>query len=653
MAYQLTNSDWVIVYTDATTTNTYHFNVTLNIDSNALPPVTVTFPLNGAINVMEQPTFTWQGPTNYNNLVVYVFNASETLPVTQTNWDSPRVLYQGKNTFTAHYDSNSVDAVVSSVPVDADSNTISSWVSTAHLQDYISSQFMVGTVSTLGGSHTLVARYTWDGTNADGSPAGTDISGNGYDLDLAGGGGSQGGVSSTSDGVGGSRGIQFHNGDGSSVGYVGWNTTPAPMLNALAGSFSVSCWIKTTQNFAWDDAPAYYGAGIISADNNGQANDVIPMALTGSKLGFNTGGNSEDVTMNSSVAINDGNYHQIVVTRNQATGQKTIYIDGVLDSFASGSENSLNDPKKLTIGALADAGDSNGNDFNYYNGFDGEMDDLQVYSGVLSASEVSALYGSPGSTIANGGGNVLIGGHSIVARYDFEQPDGSGVDSSGRNNDANCGGGSGDVHDVSSSDAAIGSYSRQFFGDTFICFSPGADSYNNLSNTLSASFTVSAWVKTTNSVGNDYDNAYFGAAILFAYNNNNSTVPMSITGSKVAITVNDHNGNSTTLHSQTSVNDGQYHQVVVSRNQADGTLKVYVDGNLEGTTTGTVDPFIADSHHLSRWWLGQRLHRPVGRRANLFRRAGRFRSYQPFHASRHRGCGSIARNPRAGGTLRF
>jgi len=196
----------------------------------------------------------------------------------------------------------------------------------------------------------------------------------------------------------GPRAIQFHNGDGNSAGYVGWDPMPANLLAALAGSFSVSCWIKTTQNnFGWDQAPAYYGAGIVSADNGGLANDVIPLALTGSKIGFNTGGDVEDVTLNSSASVNDGLYHHIVVTRNQQTGQKIIYIDGVLDSFSSGTTNLLSDPQLLTIGALSDARNPDAASAYYYNGYDGELDDLQIYTGVLSSNEVAQLYFAGGA----------------------------------------------------------------------------------------------------------------------------------------------------------------------------------------------------------------------------------------------------------------
>jgi hypothetical protein len=194
---------------------------------------------------------------------------------------------------------------------------------------------------------------------------------------------------------------------------------------------------------------------------------------------------------------------------------------------------------------------------------------------------------------------------TLVARYDFEQTNSPGTDSSGNGNNANCGGGNGGTNlDTFTTNSAVGTYARQFYGDTFICFSPGASCFNSLSNALLGSFSVTAWVKTTNSVNSDSANADAGAPVLFAYSSEtNSVVPLSITGSKAAFTIYDHTGTSTTLHSSTNVNDGKYHLIAVTRNQTNGVMNVYVDGNLDGTTTGTTDPlFVTSMIYLAGGW---------------------------------------------------
>jgi len=290
-------------------------------------------------------------------------------------------------------------------------------------------QFVVGPANTQGAAHTLVAHFPFEAGSGPVLAAATDASGHGYNMTYDGGYGAQGGVGLVSDSAAGLGAARFHDGDGNSAGALGW-AEPAPpaLLAALAGSFSVSCWIKTTQNnFGSDTATASQGAGIVSADTGMTTNDVLPMALTGDVIGFNIGGSS-DVTLNSSGRVNDGVYHHVAVTRNQRTGQMTLYLDGVLDGFTCGSTNLLNAPQKLTIGALAAAANPDPNDGSYHHGYDGELDDLQIYSGVLSAAEIANLHAHPGSTIADllplpvNPSGVMAGAGNFQFRFQSQAP---------------------------------------------------------------------------------------------------------------------------------------------------------------------------------------------------------------------------------------
>lgn len=197
-------------------------------------------------------------------------------------------------------------------------------------------------------------------------------------------------------------------------------------------------------------------------------------------------------------------------------------------------------------------------------------------------------------TVAAGLSNVFDA--YLVARYDFEDTNSAGLDSSGNDNSANCSTSSGPLEDAPSTNAAIHAYARQYFGETSICFTPGGSAFPNLSNALAGNFSVTAWVNTTNSVNADFANAYFGLPILFAYSSNtNGTVPLTITGSKAAFTVSNPNGTDTTLHSTTSVNDGNYHFLAVTRNYTNGLMSLYVDGNLEATGFSSPQPLLTTS----------------------------------------------------------
>ena len=186
----------------------------------------------------------------------------------------------------------------------------------------------------------------------------------------------------------------------------------------------------------------------------------------------------------------------------------------------------------------------------------------------------------------------------LVARYDFEDTNNPYVDSSGNNNDPDEFV-SGSQPDTFSTDAAVGQYARLFFGDTGFQFDQSASAYPNLSNALSGNFSVTAWVNTSSTVGNDYNNAYYGSPVFFAGSdyNNHCTIPLSITGSKAAFTIVSSDGPGTiTLHSATSVNDGNYHFLSVTRQQSSGLMSLYVDGNLEATGTGITNPVITQGY---------------------------------------------------------
>ncbi len=191
------------------------------------------------------------------------------------------------------------------------------------------------------------------------------------------------------------------------------------------------------------------------------------------------------------------------------------------------------------------------------------------------------------------------GGHTLVADYTFDNSGYLGQDSSGNGNDMDGESWWGPVQ-VFSTNAEVGPGAVEFFGTSSL--TPDDQVLSNLDNVLAGSFTFSGWVNTTNSVGNDYDNAYFGATIYWAFNDHsatNDTIPLSITGSKAAFTTRDHLGNFTTVHSLTSVNDGKYHLITVTRNQASGEMRVYVDGNFEASVFGSSDPLNGNNYYLS------------------------------------------------------
>jgi hypothetical protein len=572
---QITNGNWTILFTNATTTNFYTFKVSIpaSATTSLLLPTIVTFPADGSVILTNQTTFTWQGPTNWSvsgSLQTYNINGyyqSTSLPAAQTNWVVDSSLPADTNyTFRLGYVTNyAVPVFVATTPINT--NTLlpiaSGWASSNILESGSSVNYaVVPAYGTPYQGHTCLAHYTFEDNNL----AVHDFSGNGYDMSYA--WFSVPPTIVTNDAAAG----MYAGGLGGS----GWFTPPASLQNLFAGSFSVSLWLQTTNVHGYNNDGLFSAAGIVSDLGSDYSESAMPMGQTGSKLAFYTGGTMQNI-LRSQTNINTGQYVHLVTTRDQQTGEKRIYVNGVLDS----SFHAVTD--RLTSS-------SNGNlTIGYNNGqvFAGVVDEIEFYSGVLSSNDVALLHSHPGTNVAD-----TLELAVPVARFDFEDTNSPGTDSSGHNNSANCTSGNGNPNpnlDTYSTNAAVGTYARQFFGDTSLCFSPGSSSCLNLSNALSGDFTVTAWINTTNNVGNDTDAAYFDGPILFTYNTTNYIAPLSITGTKAAFSIADHTGTYTTLHSTTTVNDGKYHFLTVTRNRSTGLMNIYVDGQLDSSMTGPTD----------------------------------------------------------------
>ena len=565
---QITNGYWSIYVTNSTSTNQYKFTVHApNLSSNVFAPVIVTFPADGSLFVASVPTFTWQGPANWAGTLSvvdyfidatggYNYETSASLPGNQTNWPSPVVLPNGTNNFNPDYTSNATAVIIASTPTNSSGQAISGWISTATLETYYNANFVVGQLSNpSGGGHTNVAYYSFEDNNLFAH----DFSGNGNNI-ISYGDYSQSPYI-TNDAAAGSHAFGAA-GDG-------WLYPPTNLLTTLAGSFSVSLWIKTTEVRGNDNDSIYVAAGIVSAMNGG-ANTVVPMGLTGRKLAFYTGGSAQD-TLYSQNNISTGQYVHVVVTRDQQTGEKRIYINGALDTSDFASTDSLSDSSELTIGY------NNGQPIN------GELDDIEFYSGVLSSNEVLQLFHNPGTTVPDVAGGSANG---LVAHYDFDEGIAAAPDVSGNGNNivnASNFGGSGPS---TNSDAVAGSGSISFDGGSYLTPT------NQVLSTFAGSFTVSLWVNTIQDNGDPYDYAYNGDGIISADVPGvaNDLVPVALTGGQIAFnTGNTTGGYDDTINSSATVNDGQWHHVVVSRNQETGEKDIYVDGVLDTSDFDTTN----------------------------------------------------------------
>jgi hypothetical protein len=387
---RLTNGLWTLVLNSNTPAQMeYKFSVAVsNLNSATWPVVVIHQPESEATEVVGRPEYHWSGPTNWSDIQANVrspdfsYYYSGVLDFDATNWSAAPSLPSGDKQLEINYELFDAPMFQIATPTNT-SGSLTGWVSAVKLLSYRVHHFNVASVPDAG--HVLRAHYRFDETNMDGTISGVDESGNGNDINSSLGWGTPAHQFSE-DAAAGPGAARF-------FGFTAL-VPPTNLLSAFSGAYSVSVWVKTTQVAGNDNDSGIVGPGIVYAETFEGQNDSVPIALTGGKAAFWTGNaGAGDNTLHSTSNINSGEYVHIVVTRSQETGEKKIYINGEPDSSGFGTTANLLDAYEelsLLIG---------GNKNNV--GFNGFIDDVQIYTGVLSAVEVGFLYTNPGETVDN------------------------------------------------------------------------------------------------------------------------------------------------------------------------------------------------------------------------------------------------------------
>jgi MSHA biogenesis protein MshQ len=146
----------------------------------------------------------------------------------------------------------------------------------------------------------------------------------------------------------------------------------------LGGTATLSCWIKTTQTGANNsfDAP-----GVTGVEQGGGSNDIFWGFLDASgAIGLRPGSGR---TVKSAGPVNDNMWHNIVMSRDKASGRIEIFVDGKLAKADDGMQT---DQKGTAFAALGRITDSS----KPY--FKGQLDDVRIWDRVLSPTEVAAIF---------------------------------------------------------------------------------------------------------------------------------------------------------------------------------------------------------------------------------------------------------------------
>lgn len=145
------------------------------------------------------------------------------------------------------------------------------------------------------------------------------------------------------------------------------------ILNSTA---SLAFWIRTTQT---GSDTAWQAPGVTGVELSGTADDIFWGWLDASgRIGLTVGDTN---TTKSTVAINDGTWKHIVLTRNHTSGRYDIYIDGVRNVNNGVIAAGVIGTGYSSIGRIEDTAGTP-----VY--FNGQLDEVRVYDRVLTPEEV-------------------------------------------------------------------------------------------------------------------------------------------------------------------------------------------------------------------------------------------------------------------------
>jgi VCBS repeat-containing protein len=164
----------------------------------------------------------------------------------------------------------------------------------------------------------------------------------------------------------------------------------ATVTAALLTSATLTFWINTAQAGGSDGkGNSWNNPSIIGSEQVSGGNDIQWGAINSSgQIGFGLG-NVNGVY--SITAINDSQWHNIAISRDASTGLVSVYVDGKLEATGSPTDSAFTGTLNhlLEIG-VTDAFNNSGDvtDSNY---FKGALDDLRIYSGVLTSDQIVAI----------------------------------------------------------------------------------------------------------------------------------------------------------------------------------------------------------------------------------------------------------------------
>jgi hypothetical protein len=151
-------------------------------------------------------------------------------------------------------------------------------------------------------------------------------------------------------------------------------------------AFTIAAWVKFTDASA---SPIIYAEGNTSAVNPLY---IMRIDTTGVLFGQTRGTSSSPLNIpKGTKVVNDGVWHHVAITVGSTGIINKMYVDGASDAFTgTNSAIAAQNTTNSKIGALVYASAPSGTAF-----FPGSIDEVRLYSRMLSESEIRALYTTP------------------------------------------------------------------------------------------------------------------------------------------------------------------------------------------------------------------------------------------------------------------
>jgi hypothetical protein len=130
---------------------------------------------------------------------------------------------------------------------------------------------------------------------------------------------------------------------------------------------------------------------ILSAANGSNDNEMLLFAASATELRFYTGETIGSFASWTIPSIADSQWHHVAVTRNQTAGTVELFLDGT----SQGSRTAALSTLTVASGGLVfgQEQDTVGGGFSPSQAFDGVLDDLRLYTRILTPTEIADLAG--------------------------------------------------------------------------------------------------------------------------------------------------------------------------------------------------------------------------------------------------------------------